>query len=120
MEPRFPFGIPNGWYLMAYSDEVAAGQVLPLHYFERDFVAFRGESGSVAVFDAFCPHLGAHLGHGGRVVGDSLRCPFHGWRWDLDGVLVELPAEWDFPQVFGHPIRASRRRRWPNGVASSS
>ncbi|NQZ97200.1 MAG: Rieske 2Fe-2S domain-containing protein [Myxococcales bacterium] len=91
MEPRFPFGIPNGWYLMAYSDEVAAGQVLPLHYFERDFVAFRGESGSVAVFDAFCPHLGAHLGHGGRVVGDSLRCPFHGWRFDAAGDCVEIP-----------------------------
>lgn len=54
---RYPFGIPNGWYLIAYSEELAA---------------FRGEFGRVSVFDAHCPHLGAHLGIGGRVVGDTL------------------------------------------------
>ena len=29
----------------------------------------------------------------------SFRCPFHGWRWSLDGELDELPCQWDFPQV---------------------
>ena len=34
------------------------------------------------VMDAHCPHLGAHLAVGGRVEGECLRCPFHGWKFD--------------------------------------
>ena len=38
-----------------------------------------------------CPHLGAHLGHGGRVDGESIRCPFHAWRFGRDGRCEEVP-----------------------------
>ena len=46
---RYPFGIPNGWYLIAYSDELAAGALLRLQRLGRELVAFRGESGRVSV-----------------------------------------------------------------------
>lgn len=82
---------PSGWFQIAYSHELAAGAVKPLRYFGRDLVLYRGESGAVHVFDAFCAHLGAHLGYGGRVCGDDIQCPFHGWRWDCDGQNVEIP-----------------------------
>jgi phenylpropionate dioxygenase-like ring-hydroxylating dioxygenase large terminal subunit len=59
--------------------------VRPLRYFGRDLVAFRTAAGVVRVLDAHCPHLGAHLGHGGCVEGDAIRCPFHGWRIGGDG-----------------------------------
>ena len=49
---------------------------------------FRTRSGKARVLDAFCPHLGAHLGHGGRVMGDTIRCPFHAWQ--LDGATGEV------------------------------
>jgi phenylpropionate dioxygenase-like ring-hydroxylating dioxygenase large terminal subunit len=52
----------------------------------------RGDDGGARVYDAHCPHLGAHLGHGGKVEGDGLRCPFHGWRFDGEGCLVEVPG----------------------------
>jgi phenylpropionate dioxygenase-like ring-hydroxylating dioxygenase large terminal subunit len=106
MEPRFPFGIPNGWYLMAYSEDVGTGEVLPMHYLEHDFVAFRGEGGEVSVFDAHCPHLGAHMGHGGRVEGDALRCPFHAWAFDAAGRCVDVPYAERIPpraRVRSHP-----------------
>ena len=38
---RFPFGIPNSWYLLAYSDELAPGAVLPLRALDRDLVALQ-------------------------------------------------------------------------------
>ena len=41
--------------------------------------------------DAFCPHLGAHLGHGGAVEGCELRCPFHGWKFDAEGANTDIP-----------------------------
>lgn len=94
---RFPFGIPNGWYLVAYSEDLTPGSVRRLHYLDRDLVAFRtaetdgSEGSSLGVLDAYCPHLGAHLGVGGTVEGDGLRCPFHGWRWATDGRCLEVP-----------------------------
>ena len=54
-------------------------------------MVFRGESDEAHVLDAYCPHLGAHLGVGGRVEGDSIRCPFHGWRFAGSGACVEIP-----------------------------
>jgi nitrite reductase/ring-hydroxylating ferredoxin subunit len=90
--PReFPFPIPNGWFTVGYSNEFPAGEVRPLRYFGQDLVAYRAASGELRVFDAYCPHLGAHLGRGGKVEGDTIRCPFHGWRFSADGVCVEIP-----------------------------
>jgi phenylpropionate dioxygenase-like ring-hydroxylating dioxygenase large terminal subunit len=89
---RYPFpSTPDGWYGVARSDELAVGDVQPLAYFGRELVCWRGADGAARVFDAHCLHLGAHLGHGGKVQGDSIRCPFHGWRWDGAGCLAEVP-----------------------------
>ena len=74
--------IPNGWFAVAFSRDVIDGDVKSIHYFGEDLVLFRTRSGEARVVDAYCPHLGAHLGAGGRVVGDSIRCPFHGWQYD--------------------------------------
>jgi phenylpropionate dioxygenase-like ring-hydroxylating dioxygenase large terminal subunit len=89
---RFPFPIPNGWFIVALSGDIDPGQVRSLHYFGRDIVVFRTEAGEPRVVDAYCPHLGAHLGVGGAVEGSCLRCPFHGWAFDGDsGACTEIP-----------------------------
>jgi nitrite reductase/ring-hydroxylating ferredoxin subunit len=76
---------PESWYHLAMSRELPAGGVLARRVCGRDVVAFRTASGALGVLDAHCPHLGAHLGHGGRVVGEALRCPFHALHWGVDG-----------------------------------
>ncbi|WP_424102264.1 Rieske 2Fe-2S domain-containing protein [Moorena producens] len=89
---RFPFTpFANGWFRVAYSDELSFGEVKPLHYFGKELVLFRTEQGTPHVFDAYCPHLGTHLGHGGTVKGEVLRCPFHGWCFNTDGQCVDIP-----------------------------
>ncbi len=89
--PRYEMPMPLGWFCVAYSDELKPGAVVPLRYFGEDLVMFRSESGVAHVMDAFCPHLGAHLGYGGSVHGESIACPFHGWRFNGDGECVEVP-----------------------------
>jgi phenylpropionate dioxygenase-like ring-hydroxylating dioxygenase large terminal subunit len=79
---RFPFPVPNGWFVVAISDELAVGQVRALHYFGRDLVLYRTEAGTPRLVDAYCAHLGAHLAVGGKVEGACIRCPFHGWAYD--------------------------------------
>lgn len=88
----WPYDVfPTGWFQIGYSAELAPGDVRPVRYFERDLVLFRSQSGEVALLDAYCPHLGAHLGHGGKVKGDCLECPFHGWLFNTDGSLHQIP-----------------------------
>jgi phenylpropionate dioxygenase-like ring-hydroxylating dioxygenase large terminal subunit len=92
MAENFPHPLPSGWFAVRYADELEPGKVEPLHFFARDLVAFRGEDGRAHVLNAHCPHLGAHLGHGGEVVGNAIRCPFHAWEFDgSSGDCVAVP-----------------------------
>ena len=73
--------IPNGWFAVAFSRDLVPGEVQAITYFDQDLVLFRNRDGVARVLDAYCPHIGAHLGEGGRVMGDTVRCPFHGWQF---------------------------------------
>jgi nitrite reductase/ring-hydroxylating ferredoxin subunit len=79
---------PNSWYAVAFSDELKPGGVVARTVAEQDLVVFRTASGVACAFDAYCPHLGAHMGFGGKVVGETLRCPFHAFRYDTAGACV--------------------------------
>ncbi|WP_375484219.1 Rieske 2Fe-2S domain-containing protein [uncultured Mycobacterium sp.] len=96
----------TGWFQVAWSADIAAGQVVPLHYFGRDLVAYRGRDGVVRVHDRHCRHLGASLAHGGTVVDAGIQCPFHGWVWGPDGRNVSIPYQ-------DRPNRARRLGTWP-------
>lgn len=91
MSKRFPFPIPTGWFSVAYTADLPVGKVVPLRYFARELVLFRTSDGVARVLDAHCPHLGAHLGHGGRVEADRLICPFHAWEFDGQGQCTRIP-----------------------------
>ena len=77
---NFPYEKPaSSWYQVAWADDVPPGTTRPLQYFGEELVLWRGHDGVLRLFDAFCPHLGAHMGYGGWVEGrDELVCPFHG------------------------------------------
>ena len=81
----------EGWFMVCWSAQLAVGQVVPRRYFSRAFVLFRAESGEPVLLDAHCPHLGAHLGYGGRVEGSEIICPFHAWRFDGTGRCTAIP-----------------------------
>ncbi len=98
-EARFgALGIPRGWFVVAFSSDLPSGEIRTLRYFGRELVAYRGASGLVTVAGAYCPHLGAHLGCGGVVEGDALRCPFHRWRFGPDGACDEIPYSGVIPR----------------------
>ncbi len=81
--PLKPF--PNGWYVLAESKELAPKQILTRRFVGKDVVIFRTESGAVAISEAYCPHMGGHLGHGGVVEGENIKCPFHHFCFDNTG-----------------------------------
>ena len=79
---------PAGWYAVGYSDEVAPGRVLTRPFMGGDVVVYRTASGAARAIPPYCPHLGAHFGHGGRIEGELLVCPFHGFAYDAEGTCV--------------------------------
>jgi phenylpropionate dioxygenase-like ring-hydroxylating dioxygenase large terminal subunit len=97
--------LPTGWFHIGWSAEIAPGEVKPMTYFGEELVAFRSEDGRLAVLDAHCHHLGAHLGYGGKVKGDCVACPYHGWEWDLEGANARIPYQ-------DRPVN-KRLRKWP-------
>ncbi|WP_346839452.1 aromatic ring-hydroxylating dioxygenase subunit alpha [Microbulbifer sp. SAOS-129_SWC] len=58
----------------------------------------RTESGEIRGFHNSCLHRGRALKKGAGN-SDHLRCPYHGWSWDLDGEFLGAPCQWDFPHV---------------------
>lgn len=94
---RFNLPIPFGWFTVALSNELAVGEVKPLQYFDQELVLFRTESGEAKVIQAICPHLGAHIGYGGSVKGESVACPFHGWEFNGNGVCTSVPYAKNMP-----------------------
>lgn len=76
---------PEGWYALGFSEEFKKGEVKTCKFVGKEVVVWRTDSGKIAVADPFCPHLGAHLGKGGTVQGEDIRCPFHGFCFNPEG-----------------------------------
>lgn len=110
---EYPF--PRGWFAVASGNEVGR-KPMSIRYFGQDMVLYRGESGRVVMLDAYCPHMGTHLGSGpnsatsrsdSHMEGDNIRCPFHAWRFGPDGVCNDIPYH-------DGPIPPQARvRSWP-------
>jgi nitrite reductase/ring-hydroxylating ferredoxin subunit len=97
---------PNGWYAYGFAEELKPGRLLSRPFMGQDLIVYRTDSGKVCATDAYCPHLGAHFGFGGRVEGENLRCPFHGFQYDTQGVCVSTG--------YGtRPPPKARVRMWP-------
>ncbi len=88
---RYPFSMPFGWFSVSETDDLAVGQTKAAYYFGTHLVVWRDETGEAHVQDAFCPHLGAHLGHGGAVRNCEIECPFHGWKFNAEGENTDIP-----------------------------
>lgn len=111
----------HGWYSLAFERDLQPA-LTPLTFGDLQLVAVRAE-GRVRVIDARCPHRGAHLGHGGRLAGGNVVCPFHSYRVGIgcespDGFAArEYPALLHGGMLFG---RLSERDdvRLPEALAA--
>ncbi|NKF23561.1 aromatic ring-hydroxylating dioxygenase subunit alpha [Solimonas marina] len=66
--------------------------VRPVTLLGESLVLFRDEQGRYGLVDRRCSHRGADLCYG-RLENGGLRCPFHGWLFDVNGDCLEQPAE---------------------------
>ena len=84
---------PEGWYFVANRKDLLRRRLIEKVWMGEEIVAWCDDEGRVCVADAFCPHLGSHLGPsvGGLVRDGCLVCPFHGFEFDATGQCVATP-----------------------------
>jgi phthalate 4,5-dioxygenase oxygenase subunit len=84
------------WLPVCLSEEVAEKDGAPVksRLVGEDLVVFRDSNGKLGVLSEYCPHRGASLVFG-RNEQCGLRCLYHGWKFDVDGNILEMAAEPD-------------------------
>jgi phthalate 4,5-dioxygenase len=94
--PGTPMGklFRSYWLPALLSEEVPERDGAPkrVRLLGEDLVAFRDSDGAVGLVSAFCPHRRAPLFFG-RNEECGLRCVYHGWKFDRNGVCVDMPSE---------------------------
>ena len=103
-DTELPSAFPEGWYFITGRKALEKAKLIRKTWMGTEIVVWGDTTGRVCVAEAYCPHLGADLGPatGGRVRGDRLVCPFHGFEYDAGGQCVTTP--------FAPPPRAARLR----------
>ena len=89
------------WQPIYVSEKLAKGSIVPIRILGEELALYRGESGKAHVITNECPHRLTRLSTG-WIEGDTIRCRYHGWRFDQSGRCVEQPAE---PKPFCSKVR---------------
>lgn len=92
--PGTPMGelLRRYWMPAGASSELAPGRTLRVRLLGEDLVLFRDRAGRAGILGERCPHRGASLAYG-IVDEKGLRCPYHGWKFDVAGRCLATPAE---------------------------
>ncbi len=82
------------WMPALLAEELPANDSPPVRVklLSERLVAFRDSQGRYGLMDEFCAHRGASLWFG-RNEESGLRCPYHGWKYDITGQCIEIPSE---------------------------
>lgn len=81
---------PNYWYAVEYEKALPKGEVKEVVFWKRSIAVFRGEDGVVRAIENRCAHRQLRLSTG-HVDGCNLVCPYHGWTYDGEGHVVDIP-----------------------------
>ncbi len=92
---------PRVWQIACREEELPdVGDRTTYEIGDQSVVIVRSAPGRLAAFHNACLHRGTRLADGaGRFDDGRIRCPFHGWCYDLDGRLCDVPDRADFPAL---------------------
>src|SRR5215469_9590434 len=80
------------WQPVYVAEKLPTGRIVPIKILGEELALYRGESGTARLISNECPHRLTRL-HIGWIEGETVRCRYHGWRFDESGQCVEQPAE---------------------------
>lgn len=83
--------LKNVWYAVALSSEIPLNKMKAFKLAGEPLVVTRKSNGEVYSIRDICPHRGIPLSYG-QVVNDEVECPYHGWKFNSEGVCTEIPS----------------------------
>lgn len=87
------------WQLACRLEEIPnVGDHIVYEIVHDSLIVIRTGPSEVRAYINSCLHRGTLLRTEGGCV-KQLRCPFHGWTWNLQGQLTVIPGQWDFPHI---------------------
>ena len=93
------------WQMACREDDIASvGDTLVYDIADDSIVLVRVSETEIKGYYNTCLHRGTALCEG-EAHKTALKCPFHGWTWNLDGTLKTLPCSWDFPHLSAEELR---------------
>jgi vanillate O-demethylase monooxygenase subunit len=81
--------VKNAWYAAGWSEEIGR-ELFQRKMLNEPVLLYRAEDGHAIAMSDYCPHRFAPL-HLGKLVGDTVECPYHGLRFDCTGKCVDNP-----------------------------
>ena len=85
------------WQVAAHEDDFPnVGDVVPYDITTMSFLIVRIAEDEYRAYYNACLHRGRKLREQRGKSLEELRCPFHGWAWNLDGSLKQIPCAYDF------------------------
>ncbi|MFT6958709.1 MAG: phenylpropionate dioxygenase-like ring-hydroxylating dioxygenase large terminal subunit [Halieaceae bacterium] len=88
------------WQMACRESQVAkAGDYFVYDIVDRSVVITRTQDGELKAHHNSCLHRGRALKRGAGKNATELRCPYHGFTWELSGEFREMPCKWDFPHI---------------------
>jgi phenylpropionate dioxygenase-like ring-hydroxylating dioxygenase large terminal subunit len=126
--------LTNTWVFVDFVSQLKDGCIKSVKLMNRELVLWRTQSGKISLIDAYCTHMGAHLGNG-KIRGELLECIFHKRCFTTDGQcqgkgksthsypislhedmifawIGENPPSWELPPLFtGFPLQPQTKWR---------
>ena len=107
---------PDHWYAVEHDRQLTRGRVIEVRFWNRSIAIFRGADGKLGALENRCAHRHVKLSIG-EVTQCALTCAYHGWSYDRQGNLIDVPHEafgrrFDKVKVRSYPIRSRYGLIW--------
>ena len=98
---------PDYWYAVEYDRAVQPGRVVEIQFWKTSIALYRGRDGQLRALENRCAHRQLKLS-AGDVDNCNLVCAYHGWTYDGDGRVVQIPHD-----LFGRSMPSFKVRTYP-------
>ncbi len=92
------------WYMAASGKQLRSGRMIGRVFMEQPLLLGRDKAGQPFALRDLCPHRGVALS-GGFFDGEEVRCPFHGWRFGIDGQCRAIPSQVEGTRIKAESVR---------------
>ena len=102
--------LSENWYIAALSKELTSTKPLARKVYGKSYALYRDSTGKALAIEDRCLHRGTKLSEG-RCTKQGITCPYHGWTYDSQGYVIDIPSEGPSSPELSTTIR---QRKWQN------